>query len=226
MSLLVAFVSAAVYFKTSTQYNDYRATIRAVLKDPGSAEFKDERVSSSGTYCAEVNSKNSYGGYIGFDRVMSDSKSSDGKSYVFFEKDGVLGNNIERSIILLELEGEELKVKNIAMEKRILGVENIEKPSDFDAQKIALRHVFEKRWSEKCLNQAPQKNKETGKTALLNSPEQLSPMQESPTPPMPANAEHDKYAKQGWSCKAGFEEVNSSQQIRGCEKQAKSRAKL
>lgn len=187
MVLLAAFVSGAVYFKTATQYSDYRATIKGVLKDPGSAEFRSEQVSSSGTYCAEVNSKNSYGGYIGFDRVMS-SKSLDGKSYVFFEKDGIQGDSQERSTILLDLKLETLKIHNNAMERKILGGENIDIPSDSKSQDIALRHVFEKRWSEKCLNQAPQQNKETEKTVLPNSPEQPGPTQEAPPPPKPANA--------------------------------------
>lgn len=208
--LLTAFLSGAVYFATSTQYNDYRATIKVVLKDPGSAEFKSEQVSSSGTYCAEVNSKNSYGGYIGFDRVMSD-----GKSYVFFERAGVQGDGIEKTIILLGITAEALEVINKAL-RRKNGGENIDIPSDYESQEIALRHVFKERWSVKCSKPDNATKKETEKTALLNAREQPGLTKEELPPPMPANAEPDKYAKQGWSCKTRFTQVNN-----GCEKKPK-----
>lgn len=45
---------------------------------------------------------------------------------------------------------------------------------------------------------------------------------EEPPPPLPVNAAPDKYSSQGWSCKTGFEEVISKQQVRGCEKPARS----
>lgn len=47
-----------------------RAVIRAMLKDPDSADFTNERIADSGAYCASVNAKNSFGGYSGSQRVM------------------------------------------------------------------------------------------------------------------------------------------------------------
>ena len=46
-----------------------REVVKANLKDPNSANFKNERVSGV-VVCGEVNSKNSYGGYNGFGRYM------------------------------------------------------------------------------------------------------------------------------------------------------------
>jgi hypothetical protein len=42
-----------------------REAVRRVLKDPESARFTGEYISSSGAICGRVNAKNSYGGYIG-----------------------------------------------------------------------------------------------------------------------------------------------------------------
>lgn len=47
-----------------------RNVVRGMLKDPSSAEFSSERISSSGAYCARVNAKNSFGGYSGSQRVV------------------------------------------------------------------------------------------------------------------------------------------------------------
>ena len=45
--------------------------VRARLKDPASATFKGEFVSKTGIPCGEVNSKNSFGGYTGYQRYMA-----------------------------------------------------------------------------------------------------------------------------------------------------------
>lgn len=45
-----------------------REFVSGVLKDPGSAEFQNQ----SG-FCGEVNSKNSYGGYSGYQRFIAGS---------------------------------------------------------------------------------------------------------------------------------------------------------
>ncbi|WP_410480685.1 hypothetical protein ACJ70E_15830 [Pseudomonas plecoglossicida] len=55
-----------------------REFVSGVLKDPGSAEFRNQR-----GLCGEVNSKNSFGGYGGFKRFIAASKEM-----VVFENDG------------------------------------------------------------------------------------------------------------------------------------------
>lgn len=58
-------------------YNEHRDSVRSQLRDPNSAEFRDERIrvlwTEEGTrvhvYCAEVNSNNAYGGKVGFTPV-------------------------------------------------------------------------------------------------------------------------------------------------------------
>ena len=57
-----------------------REFVTGVLKDPASAEFRNQR-----GFCGEVNSKNSFGGYVGFKRFIAATKDM-----VVFEKDGRL----------------------------------------------------------------------------------------------------------------------------------------
>lgn len=45
--------------------------VRAKLKDPDSAQFQNQFISSKDAACGEVNAKNSFGGYTGFKRYVS-----------------------------------------------------------------------------------------------------------------------------------------------------------
>ena len=44
--------------------------IKAKLKDPSSAEFRNQFIGIKGAPCGEVNSKNSFGGFTGFQRYI------------------------------------------------------------------------------------------------------------------------------------------------------------
>lgn len=57
--------------------------VKGVLKDPSSAQFRNQRGA-----CGEVNSKNSFGGYIGFQRYIAA-----GKELVILERDSGLSSN-------------------------------------------------------------------------------------------------------------------------------------
>lgn len=55
-----------------------KAAVKSRLKDPGSADFKDVRVQKRDDMwvtCGEVNSKNAYGGYVGFQKFVSAGSS-------------------------------------------------------------------------------------------------------------------------------------------------------
>ncbi|MEB0133776.1 hypothetical protein QN362_00355 [Actimicrobium sp. CCC2.4] len=45
--------------------------VKAKLKDPDSAEFRNQFIGKAGAPCGEVNSKNSFGGFVGFQRYIS-----------------------------------------------------------------------------------------------------------------------------------------------------------
>lgn len=48
-----------------------RAAAAFQLKDPGSAQFRGDYVTSTGSVCGEINGKNSFGAYVGFKRYLS-----------------------------------------------------------------------------------------------------------------------------------------------------------
>lgn len=59
--------------------------VRSRLKDPNSAEFKDVHFSDAGgtpVACGQVNSKNTYGGYTGFQHFVAA-----GENMAFFERE-------------------------------------------------------------------------------------------------------------------------------------------
>lgn len=51
-------------------HGPYRAPMLNMLKDPESAQFRDEYIMGR-NLCGQVNSKNSYGAYAGFTRFIS-----------------------------------------------------------------------------------------------------------------------------------------------------------
>lgn len=53
-----------------------REFVKAILKDPESAEFRNEFVGAKGVPCGEVNAKNGFGGYTGFKRFVSAGKEA------------------------------------------------------------------------------------------------------------------------------------------------------
>ena len=60
--------------KVTPSYIDlHKNRIKNRLKDPSSATFRNTRVYHAITHvvCGEVNSKNSFGGYIGYQRFVS-----------------------------------------------------------------------------------------------------------------------------------------------------------
>lgn len=142
---LVAVVSAGLYAK-ATQYAEYRAQVSNSLKDPGSSQFRNEQLFPSGVYCAEVNSKNSYGAYVGFQRVMVGRFSEE--SYVLFERDG-LNNSVAGTIIQLKLDTATTTAKINMKERELAGGDEAEL-SEKEYQEIALRKVFGEEWSENC----------------------------------------------------------------------------
>ena len=48
-----------------------RAAAASRLKDPGSAQFRGDYITSIGSVCGEINGKNGFGAYSGFERYMS-----------------------------------------------------------------------------------------------------------------------------------------------------------
>lgn len=68
--------------------------IKSRLRDPGSADFRNSRFYSGGpvpVVCGEVNSKNGFGGYSGFQRFIA---SGDDPNIAFLASDMAAGDSI------------------------------------------------------------------------------------------------------------------------------------
>lgn len=182
--LVAAVVSAGLYFKKASKYDEYRAQINNAVKDPGSTEFKNEKTSPNGIYCAEVNSKNSYGAFVGFERVMAKVDVFEGKSdgYVFFEREGLEGSGGAEVVILAQIELETVREHNKAMEREIAGG-NKAAPNEQEYRETALRKVFEEEWSENCSLKISEV-----------APVVVTQVEVKPPPPMPNNGEPGQYA--------------------------------
>lgn len=204
--LLAAIVSAGLYFKVASKYDKYRAQINDTMKDPGSTEFKNEAISSNKIYCAETNSKNGYGAYVGFERVMAQQTNvalgRGGEGYVFFEREGLDGNGAETSLLQLKILVSAKETENSARERRIFARSDEAILSEEEYKKIAMRKVFEKEWFKNCSLEI----NEVVPDAATQVDKKPPP---PPLPPMPNNGEPDQYANQGWSCKKGFIQIEN-----------------
>lgn len=67
--LLAAIIAIAIIVALNYNPSDDKVTkdtVLATLKDPSSAQFRNIHKSLSGSTCGEVNTKNGFGGYIGY----------------------------------------------------------------------------------------------------------------------------------------------------------------
>ncbi|MFC5548175.1 hypothetical protein [Massilia aerilata] len=119
-----------------------RTPMTRLLKDPASAQFRDERLTRAGVLCGEVNAKNSMGGYIGFRKYISVNEQS-----VYIEHDGVLGEWKTADIIAQLERKNELLRQYIQWRKE--GVD-VPEYSDREMDEKANKRLFESRWKELC----------------------------------------------------------------------------
>jgi hypothetical protein len=87
--LVLATLVAALFMWKYTEWVEIpkaRASLVALLKDPGSAQFRNERIDPTGALCGEVNAKNAMGAYVGFKKYVSFGSEAN-----FVEGTGQLG---------------------------------------------------------------------------------------------------------------------------------------
>jgi hypothetical protein len=70
LMILATLAAAAQRLPTVKEQAAIKQAVGLQLKDPASAQYKWQKVKPGAIYCAEVNSKNSYGGYAGFAPFM------------------------------------------------------------------------------------------------------------------------------------------------------------
>lgn len=79
--LVLLVLVAGIYMYGAYVVHQHRNAVRAELKDPDSAQFRNERLVNGWTVktsilCGEVNAKNELGGYSGFKLFASTSGES------------------------------------------------------------------------------------------------------------------------------------------------------
>lgn len=98
--------------------NGIEKALRADMKDPESAQFKDQ-VEYKKWACISVNSKNSYGGYTGFKRYLL-KKSSSGYSIEGEMGECTLATMVSEEISEQEAEKVEGRVLALLKEKKLI----------------------------------------------------------------------------------------------------------
>lgn len=119
-----------------------RTPMTRLLKDPDSAQFRDERLTPAGVLCGEVNAKNSMGGYIGFRKYISIQEGM-----VYIERDGVLGE-WKTADIIAQLERKNQLLRQYIQWRK----EGIDVPqfSEREMDEKANKSLFELKWKELC----------------------------------------------------------------------------
>lgn len=109
-----------------------RAAVLGALRDPGSAQFANEKLANGGYFvCGRVNAKNGMGGYTGFQRYASSETD------YFIE--GSSASSTERGASTKEaIEGLDWEIQFMKTRGRV--------PTDQER----LQAAFEKRWSKVC----------------------------------------------------------------------------
>ena len=125
----------------------YHDAISASFKDPGSAQFRNDTLRLNGYLCGEVNSKNSYGAYVGFKKFVGNLGGElylEGSGYVGKKLDAM--ENSRHAITALE-------AKNTIM-RAVIDIRNrggtAEKPSDSMLEDVGNTAIFNNAWKDYC----------------------------------------------------------------------------
>lgn len=135
---VVVYLNHAPWFA----FREKRAYINDKLKDPGSTNFRNERVSSSDWLCGELNSKNGMGAYTGFKKFFVRSPDE-----AFLEGEGSL-NKLSHAEVL-QLMDEQIKVNQSYIDLRNANPE-IAVPSESSRDEQARRQFFDRKLAEAC----------------------------------------------------------------------------
>jgi hypothetical protein len=119
-----------------------RALIADKLRDPSSAQFRNERFTASGNLCGELNSKNGAGGYVGFRRFISMGPDAN-----YLEAEGPIGEWSHADFMLRM----DKKIELIKMHTKWRG-EGIDIPefSERELDEMVVKRFFEDKWRELC----------------------------------------------------------------------------
>lgn len=152
---LTVLAAATVYVKYDdwVAFPKHREVVKALLKDPESAQFKGEFISSSGWFCGEVNSKNGLGGYVGFEKFISSKDES------YLESQGYVGPEPERfeqaqKRILAGLDERidiSTRAEKLTQEGKVEEAKAMMRSSnEATIQSSVNKKLFQQKWSQVC----------------------------------------------------------------------------
>lgn len=144
----VALVASAIVYKNYDEWFTFpplRKIVSAQLKDPASAQFREERISRLGWLCGELNTKNGMGGYVGFKRYMV---AVSGEAYL--QDHGYVGEARQRSTQdIIDAVGEEIAVLKVINEQTKQGLLP-SAPTKSEIEERVQKAVFDKKWGQVC----------------------------------------------------------------------------
>lgn len=143
-AIVTGIIASATY---KIKYDDWiaipkaREVIQSRLRDPSSAQFRNERFTENRTLCGEVNSKNGMGGYTGFEKYFTTGSVS------YLEKSGSLNKETTAEFILrLDAKIALLESYNKIKEAN----PNISMPSESRVDEQAAEDVIKNKFREAC----------------------------------------------------------------------------
>ncbi|MDN4038674.1 hypothetical protein [Massilia sp. YIM B02443] len=138
LAIIVVFAGIFIWkFEDWIKIPKAREAIQSALRDPSSAQFRNEKLTKLGVLCGEVNSKNSMGGYVGFKKFIS---VAPGANYI--EGAGRIGEESTDDMIAR-------MDKEIVIMKRFTAAE-FEHPSKDQITEFAVAEIFRDKWAELC----------------------------------------------------------------------------
>lgn len=142
MRLLAVLLSAACLAACgdSRVVEEKRGFVTAGLRDPSSAQFRNESLKPSGWLCGELNSKNAYGAYVGFKRFVAKDAAS-----AYVDGSGRVGVGAYQHQEMLR----DIEMETQAMKESLKMLQEGSLSRDADKDWVNKR-VFEIRWQEHC----------------------------------------------------------------------------
>lgn len=122
-----------------------RQLLAGHLLDPGSAQFRNDRLIDFNWHCGEVNARNAAGGYGGFKRFISGRQSK----IIYLEGAGMLGEQSNEEWIAI-LDREIAFNEQWAKSREKYAELGLRFPSESERREKAKSEVFDDHWKALC----------------------------------------------------------------------------
>lgn len=146
----IAVLLAGAAALTWSKYDEWfvlpkaRLVVSGHMKDPASAQFRNDWLVNFDWHCGEINSKNSMGGYVGYTRFISGRLSK----VLYLEESGMAGQeSTEEFLRVMDKVNANLEAL-VPLKKQD---PSLRIPSESEQFARARTQVFEDHWKEICV---------------------------------------------------------------------------